>query len=469
MRDRRRRAPPSTVRRRIPGVALVAGLLATIWLNHPAPVGAETGPTITFTDPPPGSTIEIVGRFRFGWTEANASGLIFQRAVSLYAGQAGAPTCDAATYTLAWTDETSNRPGTFPIVDLTAGRCAYLEVTASDSHGGSATARSGFVRAADPAPAEPRVDFSLPAIGATTVVSGTGYYRVAWDESLAGRVVGRTLIEAVGTPAREDDCGSVREWRLGRRFAPPGPVQAVDRLVRGSCYRYRITLTYGRDASVSISSGPLAASGTPPPCSYGDILATALSLPDWQRTVLDSTYRLPADYRPDDLVDSTAAGLNPGFLIRSLIVDDLAAMATAARRADAPFLLLSGYRSYASQVATYNAFVEREGIDGGLASAARPGHSEHQLGTVLDFGSAGPLGTSSPDWGQSLAGAWLKDNAWQFGFVLSYPAEATTVSCYKYEPWHYRYVGRPMAAEVHALGITLREYLWLHRGVVPGD
>ncbi|HYN68742.1 MAG TPA: M15 family metallopeptidase [Candidatus Eisenbacteria bacterium] len=388
--------------------------------------------------------------------------------MSLYAGEPGA-SCDAATYSLAWTDATSNRPASFPIVDLTAGRCAYLELTATDSHGGSATARSGFVRAAGPEPGEPHLDFSLPASGASTVVSGTGYYRIAWDEDVGRRIVDRTLVEQVGTPATAGDCGSVREWRTGRRFVPPGPVQAVDRLLRGSCYRYRISLAYGRDSSASISSGALYVSGAPPPCSYGDILATARAEAEWQRTVLDSTYRLPADYRPDDLVDSTAAGLNAGFLVRLLIVDDLAAMATAARGADAPFLLLSGYRSYASQVATYNAFVAREGIDGGLVSAARPGHSEHQLGTVLDFGSAGPLGTSSTDWGQSLAGAWLKANAWRFGFVLSYPAETTRVSCYKYEPWHYRYVGRPMAAEVHGLGITLREYLWLHRGVATGD
>ncbi len=63
----------------------------------------------------------------------------------------------------------------------------------------------------------------------------------------------------------------------------------------------------------------------------------------------------------------------------------------------------------------------------------------------------------------------MKANAWRYGFVLSYPADLTSVSCYKYEPWHYRYVGRPIAAEVHGLGITLREYLWLHRGVVAGD
>lgn len=447
---------------------LAAVLLAVAGLS-PAPVAAETGPTIAFIDPPPGRTVGIVGRFRFGWTEADTTGLIFSRVVSLHVADPGAAGCDAALYTLAWTDETSNRPDTFPIVNLSAGRCAYLELTVTDSHGGSATARSGYVRAADADPAEPRLDFSLPAVGGPTVVSGTGYYRIAWDEDVGDWTPDRTLVEQVGLPATAGDCETVADWKGGREFTPPGPVQAVDRLQPGFCYRYRVYLAYGRDSSTSIASGALYVTSSPPPCAYGDVLATALSAAEWQRTVLDSTYRLPADYRPDDLVDSKAAGLNPGFQIRAVIVDDLAAMATAARAAKAPFNLLSGYRSYASQLATYKAFVAQEGIDGGLASAARPGHSEHQLGTVLDLGSAGPLGTASTDWGQSIAGAWLKANAWQHGFVLSYPADLTSVSCYKYEPWHYRYVGRPIAAEVHALGITLREYLWLHRGVVPGD
>ena len=443
-------------------------MLALAGLN-PAPAAAESGPSITFTDPAPGTTIEIVNRFRFGWTESDTAGLIFSRVASLHVGDAGAPDCDAASYTIAWTDDTSNRPGTFPIADLTAGRCAYLELTATDSHGASVTARSGFVRAVDAASGGPRLDFSLPAAGAPTVVSGTGFYKIAWDEGGAGRIVRRTLLEQAGTPTAVGDCSSVGNWGAGRVFTPPGPIQAVDRLRPGSCYRYLLILSYGRTARLTILSGTLYVSGAPPACSYGDVPAASEASPDWQRTVLDSTYRLRADYRPADLVDSNAAGLNTGFLIRSLIVDDLSAMATAARNAKAPLVLLSGYRSYASQVATYKAFVAREGIDGGLASAARPGHSEHQLGTVLDFGSAGPLGTSSTDWGQSLAGAWLKANAWQFGFVLSYPEEMTGLSCYKYEPWHYRYVGRAMAAEIHALAITLREYLWLHRGVAAGN
>ena len=58
------------------------------------------------------------------------------------------------------------------------------------------------------------------------------------------------------------------------------------------------------------------------------------------------------------------------------------------------------------------------------------------------------------------AGSWLIANSWRYGFVLSYPKDSREVTCYIYEPWHYRYVGRETAALIHESGLTLREWLW---------
>ncbi len=52
------------------------------------------------------------------------------------------------------------------------------------------------------------------------------------------------------------------------------------------------------------------------------------------------------------------------------------------------------------------------------------------------------------------------EHAWRFGFVLSYPQDLTDRTCYAYEPWHYRYVGRDLAAAIHDSGLTPRRYLW---------
>jgi D-alanyl-D-alanine carboxypeptidase len=55
-------------------------------------------------------------------------------------------------------------------------------------------------------------------------------------------------------------------------------------------------------------------------------------------------------------------------------------------------------------------------------------------------------------------------NAWRHGFVMSYPRGETAATCYAYEPWHYRYVGRETAAAVRGSGMTLREAIWAAHG-----
>ena len=51
-------------------------------------------------------------------------------------------------------------------------------------------------------------------------------------------------------------------------------------------------------------------------------------------------------------------------------------------------------------------------------------------------------------------------NAWRYGFVMSYPHGTFSMTCYDYEPWHYRYVGRGLAAEIAGSARTPRQVLW---------
>ena len=198
-----------------------------------------------------------------------------------------------------------------------------------------------------------------------------------------------------------------------------------------------------------------------PSCRVADVLTAQRGYAEWNRTILDTTFRLASSYAPRDLRSTSAAGLNGGHSVRSLVIGDLKAMASAARRAGARLAVQSAYRSYSTQRSTFSYWTRVSGYAAALKSSARAGHSEHQLGTTVDFRS---YGGSAPwyyaDWGRSKAGAWLKSNAWKYGFVMSYPKGKTTLTCYAYEPWHYRYVGRAMAAKVRASGLTLRDYLW---------
>lgn len=195
-------------------------------------------------------------------------------------------------------------------------------------------------------------------------------------------------------------------------------------------------------------------------CVDRDLAAPAATDPTL--TVLDRTYALPAGYVPPDLVPAERAGLvgaSGDRLVRSIVVDDLAAMRAAWDAEGLTIELESAYRSFASQAATFNSWVARLGYAGGLLRTARPGHSEHQLGTAIDVVSPGWSGRFG-DWAAETAeGAWMAAHAWEYGFVMSYPADSTTDTCFGYEPWHYRWVGRDVAAEHRASGLTLRRFL----------
>jgi D-alanyl-D-alanine carboxypeptidase len=198
-----------------------------------------------------------------------------------------------------------------------------------------------------------------------------------------------------------------------------------------------------------------------PTCDYLDLPTARASYVDWGTTILDTVFMLPGGYAPTDLVDTSQAGLNGSYFIRTIAVSDLKAMVAAALADGAHLAVQSAYRSYTGQVLTFNGWVSQVGYGEALKTSARPGHSEHQLGTAIDFRAVGGGSPwNYPDWAKTTEGAWLAANAWTFGWVMSYPSGSSAVTCYRYEPWHYRYVGRTTAAAVHDAGGTLRKWLW---------
>lgn len=204
-----------------------------------------------------------------------------------------------------------------------------------------------------------------------------------------------------------------------------------------------------------------------PACAVDDRPALATGYDEYALTVLDTVFALTPDYEPPDLVRASTAfpaSYDGGgqHLVRAVVIDDLAAMLRDAEAAGVRLAVQSAYRSYAYQVSTFQYWVDRDGYDAALASSARPGHSEHQLGTAIDFRSySGPPAWDLADWAETPEGAWLAANAHLYGFVMSYPRGEAETTCYVYEPWHYRYVGRETSAAIHGSGLTPREYLWL--------
>jgi len=209
-----------------------------------------------------------------------------------------------------------------------------------------------------------------------------------------------------------------------------------------------------------------------PACVYGDEPAPRAALDDWAYTLLDTRFRLGADYAPTDLVslpealaaavpDADGALAAAGHELRSVAVPALQALFADAEAAGVRLAVQSAYRSYAYQERTFAYWVEVDGYDVALRTSARPGHSEHQLGTAVDLRSRfGPPAWDLDDWAATPEGAWVAANAWRYGFVMSYPRGAEHESCYAYEPWHYRYVGRELAAAVQGANETPRAVLW---------
>ena len=210
--------------------------------------------------------------------------------------------------------------------------------------------------------------------------------------------------------------------------------------------------------SPSTSSSP---SASPlPRCRLGKKPAADRDLDDWAVTLVDTTFRLPKDYEPEDLVSVARAGFPESPLkVRSLVVDDLADLREAAEDAGARVDVEAAYRSFADQASLFDRRAEDLGRAGALDRVARPGHSEHQLGTTVDFRTYGTIDVDQ-DWDDTPTGAWVQNNGWRYGFVQSYPKGRSAVTCYDFEPWHFRYVGRDIAARLRASGLTLREFLW---------
>jgi D-alanyl-D-alanine carboxypeptidase len=238
------------------------------------------------------------------------------------------------------------------------------------------------------------------------------------------------------------------------------PLRAVRRALAGG-----LLLGTGLLAVPAAAPSPAAALGPLPACQLVDFLTVPRDYDSWSTTLVDWLLSVGEDYVPPDLVPVGDAGIAGPGLIRQVAIEDLAAMTQAAADAGTPIAVNSPYRSYQEQVASFNGWVAVDGYDDAITYSQRPGHSEHQLGLTIDFMTRGGGSALEGDWATTPSGAWMQANAWKYGWLMSYPKGAdgklfSQTTCFHYEPWHYRYLGREMAKKVHDSGLTIREYLW---------
>jgi len=177
------------------------------------------------------------------------------------------------------------------------------------------------------------------------------------------------------------------------------------------------------------------------------------------RDLVDKQHALAPDYAPVDLVvlgtgtPAKSYRVNrQGLMLRQAAADSLEEMAAAARADGITLLASSAYRSYDYQDEVYKRNVRLMGQEEADRVSAIPGHSQHQLGLVLDFGSIDDSFALTP------ASRWLEANAVRFGWSLSYPQDYEPVTGYRWESWHYRYLGKDLAEFIDKYFDGIQQY-----------
>jgi len=219
----------------------------------------------------------------------------------------------------------------------------------------------------------------------------------------------------------------------------------------------------GSDEVASTTTSETTTTTVPPPpaCAEADVVVPDNPATEWDTVLIDTARALPDWFAPGDLHNIADAGFpfTDGLAVRQLVLEDLGALRDAAAANGTPLSIVAAYRSYAQQADLYERRVDELGDSEAGSRVARPGHSEHQLGTTLDVTTEGEADVDQ-SWGATPTGQWVATHAHEFGFLISYPLDASDRTCYDYEPWHLRYVGRELAAAVIDSGLTLREHLW---------
>jgi D-alanyl-D-alanine carboxypeptidase len=176
--------------------------------------------------------------------------------------------------------------------------------------------------------------------------------------------------------------------------------------------------------------------------------------------LVDRSHTLPSEYVPRDLVplqDYGGSALGSGML-RKGAAEHLGRLVKGAAAAGEDLEVASAYRSYEEQRRSHERSMRVFGAEAGRMSAT-PGHSQHQLGTAVDFTNAAAGHEVTENFGRTSAYRWLERNAWEYGFVLAYPRGKEGQTGYRWEPWHYRFVGVEDAKRLEERNLGLQEYL----------
>ena len=176
--------------------------------------------------------------------------------------------------------------------------------------------------------------------------------------------------------------------------------------------------------------------------------------------LVDRSHSLPPDYVPADLVPLQDYGVPTlgSEVFRRGAAEHLGGLVEDAAADGEELVVASAYRSYDDQQHSHERLMSVFGTGAGRTSAT-PGHSQHQLGTAVDFTNAAAGYEVWVPFAQTSASWWLEQHARKYGFVMAYPRGKEEQTGYQWEPWHYRYVGVEVAKRLEKSDLSLQEYL----------
>lgn len=195
-----------------------------------------------------------------------------------------------------------------------------------------------------------------------------------------------------------------------------------------------------------------------PPLKTPEPIKIDLESVDSINVIINKQHDLPSDFVPKNLVKPNVTLGKDSITLEKAAADAMETMFKAAKEEGISLMIGSGYRSYNYQKQLFNNYVNRDGEEAANKYSARPGQSEHQTGLAADLSDTGGKCYLKACFGESEAGKWLNENAYEYGFILRYPKGKEEITGYIYEPWHFRYIGTEEAKKVQESGLVLEEY-----------
>ena len=171
--------------------------------------------------------------------------------------------------------------------------------------------------------------------------------------------------------------------------------------------------------------------------------------------IVNKNNKLDEYYIPEDLEQINIKCACNNMYLRNEAKKSFEKMAKDAKEDNMNIVAVSTYRSYKYQEKLYNNYVKDKGFYYADIASARAGHSEHQTGLAVDVADKS---LDYDNFENTKEFIWMMNNSYKYGFILRYPKAKYLITGFKYEPWHYRYVGVKAATIIHNNNITLEEY-----------